>query len=718
MTDSLFLITVFLEIVGSGIVATFFLPHRHIPRALAAVSALAAVVIMWGSGAALFAGHTFHVWLWTIPGLGRLSLAIDRIGALFIFITGLIYLPVSIFSAGYLPRFGGRYSLKSFSGWYLVLFASIVFIPLCGDVISFFLLWEVMSITSYLLVVYEHEKESNVRAGWSMLVMSEAGTLAALIAFLILAGHSGVLDFAGIRAGIAGLGAGARWAVFLLTFFGFGVKTGLFPLNLWLPRAHPVAPGNVSALLSGVILNLGIYGIVRVNLDLLPAVGVGPGLVVLSVGAVTALIGILYATIEDDLKTMLAHSSIENMGIVTVGLGAGMTFLAAGHPTLAAIAFVAAFYHMVNHSAYKGLLFLGASTVDMMTGTRSMDRLGGLIHRLPWTAVAFLVGAMSISALPPFNGFVSEWLILQSILRSVELSSIGVKVIFALAGAILALTAALAVTAFVKAFAMTFLGHARSESAASANRTTKTLIVPMLILASLCLTLGVTPTYVVPTIDRAIGEYTHASATSALVPPFFLATKADEHGLPSAFVADFHNLGAQAGRRFLPGRGLVILHRGGKTNPVVYAMSPAYTFIVLLIMLVLTAGGVWLLAARKRRVVRGAEWAGGVRRLTPDMTYTATGFAKPVRVIFQAIFHPTVVEEREEAASGHFRIAIRRVDQDVYLPERFVFHPLTRLSQWIAAGCARMHNGKLNTYAGYVFTALILVITIGIIIQQ
>ncbi len=711
------LVLAFLAVIVAGIAVAIVIPDRHVPGAVAALGSIAAALAMWMSGAVLFAGHALHVGLWTIPGLGRIVLELDRMGALFVFAAGLVFLPVSVFSAGYLPRFRGRYSLRAFGAWYLAMFGSIAFIPLCGDVVSFFVMWELMSITSYLLVCYEHERDENAHAGWLMLVISEAGTLGAVIGLLVLAVHAGSLEFTAIRAGIGGIGLGARWAVFLLSFFGFGVKAGLFPVNMWLPRAHPAAPGNVSTLLSGVILNLGIYGIVRVNLDLLPTVGVGPGLVVMGIGAVTALVGILYATVADDLKRMLAHSSIENMGIVTVGLGAGMTFLAAGHPTLGAIAFVAAFYHMVNHSVYKGLLFLGAGTVDMAAGTRSMDRLGGLIHRLPWTGLAFLVGALSISALPPFNGFASEWLTLQSVLRSVELASIGVKAAFAITGAILALTAALAVTAFVKAFAMTFLGHARSTEAERAKKAPRTLVVPMLILAALCLTLGVTPTYVIPTIDRAIGAYTHASATDALVPPFFLTTSADTHGLPAGFVADFHSLGAQTGRSFLPGRGLVVLHRGGEANPVVYAMSPAYTLVVLLLMLGLTAGGVWLLAARRRRVARGEEWAGGVRRLAPEMTYTATGFSQPVRVIFQAIFHPTVEEESREAAAGYFRLAIRRVQRDIYLPERLVFHPLARLATGIAGLCARMHNGKLNAYAAYVFIALIIVITIGIVIR-
>jgi hydrogenase-4 component B len=712
MIAPLELLAAFLGIIGAGIVVISFLSEQRTPQGIAVIGSCAAIVLMWASGETLFSGVTAQAALWTLPGLGHLSLSMDRLGALFVFITGLVYLPVSIFSAEYLPRLAGRYSLKWFAGWYLALFASLALIPVCSDLVSFLVVWEAMSILSYLLVVTEHEREDNTRAGWLMLVMSEAGTLAMAIALLILAVHSGSLSFAGIRAGLGGLGSGARWAVFLLSFFGLGVKAGLFPFNLWLPRAHPVAPGNVSALLSGVILNLGIYGIVRINLDLLPIRSVGPGLIVLGTGAVTALIGILYATVEDDLKAMLAHSSIENMGIVAAGLGAGVVFLGSAHPTLAAIALVAALYHMLNHSVYKGLLFLGASTVDLTTGTRSMNRLGGLIHRLPWTATAFLVGAMSISALPPFNGFASEWLTLQSILRSVVLASIGVKVVFALAGATLALTAALAVTAFVRAFAMTFLGHTRSESAHNVKKASRSLVVPMVLLALLCLALGVGSTYVIPTLDRTIQTYTHASATEALVPPFFLATKNTPQGLPAGFLSDFAALGAQTGKSILPGRGLVILHRGGSANPVVYATSPAYMFLVLVLLLGLTAGGVWLFAARRRRVTRATEWDGGIRHLTARMTYTASAFAQPVRVIFNAVLRPITAEDRRTVAGGHFRLSIERTREEIHIVDRLISRPAGAAAYWLADRLARMHDGRVNQYALYILVALVVALCI------
>ena len=303
----------------------------------------------------------------------------DRLSALFVFVTALVYLPVSIYSAAYMRQYLGRYSLRSFGIYYHLLFASIVLLLVAADVVTFLFSWELMSILSYLLVNYKHEDEYNTRAGYLMLAMSEAGTLAAALALLLLAGTSGKLDFASLKAASTGMSETVRWAVFLLSFFGFGVKVGLVPSNAWLPRAHPAATGNVSAILSGVILNLGLYGILRVNADMLPLSQVAPGIIVLIVGTVSALVGILYATTENDMKKMLAHSSIENMGIMTAGLGAGFVFAASGYPVLAGIAFTAALYHMTNHALYKALLFLGVGAVDASLGHRDMDRLGGLI---------------------------------------------------------------------------------------------------------------------------------------------------------------------------------------------------------------------------------------------------------------------------------------------------------------------------------------------------
>ena len=711
-TNSLFLF--FFILCALGVVLSALLPDRRNPLALAWAASLAAAVILVASGKVLLSGQSFQTDLWTLPFLGKLVLSMDRLSALFVFLTGLVFLPVSIYSAGYMQRYVGRYNLKTFSVFYHLLLGSTVLVLVSGDILSFLLSWEAMSILCYLLVNFEHDREETTRSGFLMLAMSEAGTMTAALAFLLLAGASGSLDFASLKFASSSLGPPLRWAVFLLAFFGFGVKAGLVPSSTWLPRAHPVATGNVSALLSGIILNLGIYGIVRVNADLLPVNQPGPGLIVLVVGSLSALVGILYATTENDMKKMLAHSSIENLGIVTAGLGAGFVFLASAFPILAGIAFIAAFYHLANHSLYKSLLFLGAGAVDGSVGTRDMDRLGGLIKGMPWTSLFFLAGALSIAALPPFNGFVSEWLTLQTMLRSAELPSTGVKIVFALCGAGLALTAALAVTCFVKAFAMSFLGMARSEEARKASEVGRSMKVPMGMLAAFCFLLGVLPTYVIPVVDQAVTPLVGQSVVDELVPPFFTPGQGDPK-FTEAFVSEFHDLGAQTGRGLIPGRGLVVLHRGSERNPVVFAMSTSYS----LVLLVLLLGGAYLCIhglTRARRVERRPAWDGGVRRLLPEMTYTATGFSNPVRVVFNAVFRPSTVEDTKETVAEHFRTAIKNGRKEVHIVDRSVYQPMVKAVRSIAMLLGQMHGGSVNVYAAYVLISLVCVLIVQLLL--
>ena len=515
------LFTGFFALCAAGAVAAFLVSARRNPIALAIIGSLAALTVLAPSAFILITGASFHAELWPVLSLGTLTLTADRLSALFLLITGLVFLPVSIFSGTYLAKYVEHHSLRYFAVLYHALFASIVLVFIADDAISFLVAWELMTIASYLLVNYEYERAESSHAGYVMLAMSEGGTIAAAIAFMVLANAAGTIEFSGMRAAPLALSNALAWAVFLLSFFGFAVKAGLIPVNSWLPLAHPVAPTNVSALLSAVIVNLGIYGVMRVNLDLHPVSGAAPGLIVLLLGSLSALVGILYATTQAEMKRLLAHSTIENMGIVAAGIGAAMVFLESGYRVVAGIAMIAALYHLANHSMYKALLFIGTGAVEAGTGTRDLDRLGGIARRMPWTSALFLVGVLSISALPPLNGFVSEWLTLQTILRSALLSSTAIKILFAISGALLALTAGLAVTCFVKVFAMGFLGMPRSEGAATAVEASPGTRVPMALLAALCVLLGILPTYVIPVIDTAVTPLSKASATAALVPPFF-----------------------------------------------------------------------------------------------------------------------------------------------------------------------------------------------------
>jgi len=735
--DTPTLISIFFVLCGVGILLSLAAPPSRQGNVLAWLGCFASIALVLAGASALLAGKTFSQPLWTLPGLAAtLTLKMDSLSAVFIFATGLVLFPASIFAGGS----GGRPQgpSRAFTVFMFGLHASIALIFVAGDVVLFLLAWEAMSILCWLLIVcgedrrWKMEDRDGNRAapssmlhspsssGYLLLAMGEAGTLAAALGFLLLAVGAGSLDFGTIKSAAPGLGVGVQWMVFLLSFFGFGVKAGLVPVNSWLPRAYVAAPRAFVPVLAGATLNLGLYGILRVNADLMPATHAAPGLVALTAGTLSALVGILYATTDNDLKIMLGHSSIENAGIIVAGFGAGMVFVATNHPALAAIAFVAALYHSINHSLYKTLLFFGAGTVEVQTGTRDMDKLGGLIKWMPLTALGFLIGTLSIAALPPFNGFVSEWLTLQTMLRSAELSSTGAKMVFALCGAGLALTAALAVTCFVKVFAMSFLGMQRLGENQKVSEAKSGALAPMAILAALCLAFGVLPTYVIPALDTATNPLVGASASDALVPPFFASNSAQggrPQRLPPAFVEDFRNLGAQVGQNVLPGRGLVVLHRGGTENPVVFAMSTAYTFVALIFLLLATYVVIRLWLTRDRKLSRRMRWDGGVRNLLPEMTYTATGFSNPVRVIFDAVFRPTTVEDTRETVAEHFRTAIRREKERVHLVDKLVFHPVRTAVMWFAGRLARMHHGRFNAYAAYALLMLLVALVVFLLFQ-
>ncbi len=707
------LVIVFFAACGAGILLSLAVRPTHQGVILAWFGSLAAAAAVAVGAEVLLSGDVFTQPLWSLSGLTTLTLRLDQLSAAFVLVTGLVLFPASIYAGGELRRESVPSHARVFTVLLLMLYASVVLILIAGDALLFLLAWEVMSILCYLLVVTGAPRENGQsRAAYMLLAMGEAGTLAAALGFLALALGANSLEFEALKSGASALGANARWGVFLLTFFGFGVKAGLVPVNSWLPPAYAAAPRAFAPVLAGATLNLGLYGILRVNADIMPAMQAGTGLLALIIGTASALIGILYATIDNDLKAMLAHSSIENVGIVVAGFGAGMVFTATNHPTLSAIAFVAALYHMINHSLYKALLFFGVGAVETQTGTRDMDRLGGLIKWMPLTALGFLAGTLSIAALPPFNGFVSEWLTLQVMLRSAELSSTGAKIVFALCGAALALTAALAVTCFVKVFAMSFLGMRRLEE----RRVTEAppaALASMGILAVLCLVFGVLPTYVIPMLNPASAQLAGSSASDALVPPFF-ASAPGHGGLPGKFMGEFRDLGAQVGQAVLPGRGMVVLHRGGTENSVVFAMSTSYMLLALLGLLLLSYLVIRLWLTRSRQQTRRERWDGGVRRLLPEMTYTATGFSNPVRVIFDAIFRPTTVEDTRETVAQHFRMAIRREKERVHLVDRLAFQPVRLVTMLFARGLAAMHRGRINAYTAYVLLTLLLALAAGL----
>lgn len=656
----------------------------------------AAVLVLVAATRTLMTGASVQFTPSALAILPGFDFALDPLRAFFMAIAAAVY----GLSAAFVTRDSGRYPparARLILGFTTLLFAAMITVLFAAGVTSLIFAWEVMSLALVALVFLGGNSARATRAGFLTLALSEAGALAALAGLLILAAAAGTLSLTGIAAATAHLPGGIAWAGFLLTFFGFGVKTGVLPVNIWMGEGYAAAPRGLLPIFSGATLNLGVFTLWTIDGPLATHVP-NIALVILVVGALTAILGIIYALATHSLTRLLTQSSIENLGLVVAALGAGCTFSALGHPLLGGLLLVAGLYHMLNHSTYKTLLFLGAGGIGEAVGD-DLDRLGGLMRRAPLFGTLFLLGTFAIAALPPFNGFVSEWLLLESLLRVVELGPIPVRIIFALAGALLALTAGLAVTCFVMLAASTLLGLPRSREAAALRHMPTSVTAPMGVLVVVCFALGVLATAVIPLLGRLTATLTGVNPTGALVPAFF----GQVQSLGAGLVHDLTQLGAQLGRGIVPLRGLVVLHSGGAATPVVYAMSTALTFAVLACMLLLT----WLLARglrRYRRVARRSPWGAGLTRIQPEMTYTATTFASPVRVLFDGLLQPVVAERSEQ--QGAFVTALHREGELIHVVDRMTLRPLTKAGSWIAAQLARMHHGRVTLYAAYILVTL------------
>ncbi len=479
------------------------------PRATALVYGLClavTLVLLAGALTALIGGtggETVTLPL-GLPWVGS-RFRIDTLAAFFLVVVNLGGAGASLYGIGYGRHEAAPSRVLPFFPAFL---AAMNLVVLADDAFTFLVSWESMSLASWALVMAHHRVPENARAGFIYLLMASFGTLALLLAFGVLAGSDGHYAFAAMRA--ATMTPASATLVLILILIGTGSKAGLVPLHVWLPLAHPAAPSHVSALMSGVMTKVAVYGFIRVVFDLIGAPAWWWSLPVLVLGGVTAVMGILYAMWQSDLKRLLACSTVENVGVIFVGLGLALAFRTAAMPTAAALAMTAALLHVFNHSLFKSLLFFVAGAVLTATGARDMEKLGGLIHRMPKTAVVFLVGAVAISALPPLNGFVSEWLTFQAILLSPDLPAWALKIAVPATGGLLALAAALAAACFVRAYGVTFLGRPRSPAPANAGEVDRFSLAAMGILAGLCLLAGILPGFLIdalaPVVKGLVGE--------------------------------------------------------------------------------------------------------------------------------------------------------------------------------------------------------------------
>jgi hydrogenase-4 component B len=679
-----------------GAVATATSPRAS--RLIAHLLALVGAGCAFALGIAGLLGGTLRVALPQILPLGGLDLGIDRLSAFFVLVIAVSAIPASLYAIGYTHKYEGEASLAAMGIAFNLFLAAMVLVALARNALTFLVVWEAMSLMAYFLVMTEGERDDVQTAGWVYLAMAHVGLAALFIGFLLMTGATGTMQFDAWGAAAQALPPLTRDVIFVLLALGFGSKAGVVPLHVWLPRAHPAAPSHASALMSGVMIKLGVYGLVRIGFDWL---GGGPawwGGALLIVAALTAIFGALYALIEHDLKRLLAYSSIENIGIILIGVGASMLFTAFHQPILAGIALIAALLHTLNHTFFKSLLFLGAGAVDYAAGTRELDALGGLVRRMPWTALFFLAGALSIAAVPPFNGYVSEWMTLESLLQSFALADTTAKIVMAIAGALLALTAGVAVTASGRAFGIVFLAQPRSDAARHAREVPRTMLVALGVLAALCLAVGVLPTLVLPALDAVAAPLVGASVINHLVPPLFTNNPGD--------YALLVGLGGGILRGVIPANGLVIIASPSLTN----ATAPTYLFIVEAILIALTLAALRIFKPRTARRI-APVWAGGIPRFTPPMQYTALAYSNPVRMIFNGVFRSTTRLEMTAPAAEHREGKIAYA-QDVPPPfERWLYRPLLRALDAAAWRVKVIQSGNVNQYIAYIF-AIVLVILI------
>lgn len=601
------------------------------------------------------------------------SFAIDSLSVFFIFTISLITLFCSIYGIGYMKHFYKKYSISAFGFFYHLFILGMILVVTVSNGIFFLIVWEIMSIASYFLVVYDHHNENNVNAGFLYLVMTHIGTVFIIVAFLLLYKHTGSFDFTLIKSAAGLIPQSVKNAVFVLAMIGFGTKAGLIPFHIWLPSAHPAAPSHVSGLMSGVMIKTGIYMMIRIFIDLLQPIPTWWGLSVLVIGSVSAVLGVLYALTEHDIKRLLAYHSIENIGIILLGVGSALTFSSLGMMPLSVLGLTAALFHTLNHATFKSLLFLGAGSVINQTHTRNMEEYGGLIAYMPQTAVFFLVGSMAISALPPFNGFFSEWLTFQSLFQGIiQLSAIG-KFIFILSAGALALTGGLALACFVKAFAATFLARPRSTEIRNTKESPVSLLVGMGALSALCLLFGIFSSYVVSIVAK-VGN----SLSVFLQAP--------------SFVSSFPGPAISIGDGFAA------------------VSAPAlFVFLALVILLALLFFANAL--NRKQKVSFAATWDCGTD-LTPRMEITAMGFARSIVVIFQNLLRTNMKREVEyhDPETRHFPKSISVISDTHNMYEQYFYKPLHNLTNEAALQVKKIQSGNVNAYMLYILIALIVLL--------
>lgn len=604
--------------------------------------------------------------LWSVTPHLSFRFSLDSLSAFFLLLITLIALFVSIYSPKYAQKYLGKKNVMLLGLGFNLFLLFMAGVILASDLFTFLVMWETMSLLSFLLVVYDHEQKEVRQSGITYLIMTHLGTGFIIVAFLFLFLQSGSLDFSTIQSLQGELSTGIKHTIFLLALIGFGTKAGIVPIHIWLPRAHPVAPTNVSALMSGVMIKTALYGMVRVVYDFLGVTSVWWGVVLLLVGIITAVYGILYGVVQQDMKRFLAYSSVENMGLIYMALGASLVFAALELPIFSGFALLAALYHALNHAFFKGLLFMGAGAVYKETGTKNMEELGGLIRYMPQTAALFLIGSLAIASFPPFNGFISKWLTFQSLLNlpffngdDVWLSLLGT-----LGATTLFLVSAFVGLGFVKLFGVIFLAQPRTERVSTAKEAPLSMRIAMGLMSLGILCLGIFPGFIASFLNPVIKSL----QPEAVIDPDKL----------------FH------------------IQSVAETNASIHPVLYMFTIGILLV-IVIVALLVWV---GRSIYDQNEPWACGIA-LEPVMSYSGMSFSQPLLIIYQFIFG-RAYESRKHQKDVSFTIYMRRTFNHL------IYDPMVRFVLFISRRIRRIQDGSIHTYLAYIFITLILFLLIVI----
>ncbi len=665
------LVSTVVSIVGA-IVALCLSKAENTAKVVACLFGIVAACCSIIAGATGIFGAEQFICFATPFNFANFTLLINPLSGLLLVAINILALVAWIYGLAYFDEYKGM-GLGAI-GFFMNLFVASMNMVLTVDNAFWFLVFfELMSLTSYFLVIVE-QKPQSIKGGFLYFIMAHVGFFMIMLSYLIMAANTGSFEFATFRAtqfspAIASL-------CFILAFCGFGCKAGMFPFHSWLPQAHPAAPSNVSALMSGGMIKIGIFGIVKVGLDLLGSceVQLWWGLVILVIGALSSVLGVAYALGEHDIKKLLAYHSVENIGIILLGIAIGYMGMALNQPVIAVLGIMAGLYHVLNHAMFKGLLFLGAGSVLYTTGSRNMEIMGGLARVMPATAMCFLIGSLAISAIPPLNGFVSEWFIYQSMFSVAITGDIIVRFFAAFAAVSLAITGALAVTCFVKAYGVTFLGAPRSEAAANAKEVPASMRIGMIILAVICVCLGIGAPWVAPVMQNIAAATTGQAAIAVT------------SGLDIA-------------------------------NPAIGSVVSTPMLAILLVACVLVPVAARSLFSKGGVASDRDPWACGYA-LDPEMPVVATTFAAEVKMFLKPIY---AAREAVVSTAGSFQAMFGNVVSGAAKAEtvgdKYVVAGTASFVNWISKQVQKIEGGNFRVYIIYIVVALVFFLALAVLMK-